>query len=232
MFSGAIPLDEVIEFYLDINPWGVQPSTITAYRGRLKYFQEFCTKHDIKYLGDICIDTLDKFQNYLREESSLGATSSIKSCLAAPRKFLQYCERREIFDHGFHKLVILPTLSKHEGQDERWFARENAKEIVDYLEIYRPFTKAHVVWAILSETGIRQYVYGWSRPCAIGEDCPVGKDPDTCEAAQTNNAAYDCPESVSPHPIRRGYITHLHANGVPTEDVISERCDANPDTIE
>jgi len=124
LFSGAISLDDVIEFYLDTNPWGVQPNTITAYRGRLKHFQEFCTKHKIEYLGDIRLDTLDKFQSYLREESSLGATSSIKSCLAALRKFLQYCERRGVFDHGFHKLVILPTLSKHEGQDERWLARE------------------------------------------------------------------------------------------------------------
>ena len=317
LFSGTISLDDVIEFYLDTNPWGVQPTTVTAYRGRLKHFQEFCREHEIEYLGDIRPNTLDEFQNYLREESSLGATSSIKGCLAALRKFLQYCERRGVFDHGFHKLVILPTLTKHEGQDERWLGRENAKEIVDYLETYRPFTKEHVVWAILSETGIRQstlhafdlddydaeerylaavnreetgtrlkngydgereisiskdaaraidgyieanrnsatdenerepllttrngrlqkstirqYVYAWSRPCAIGKDCPVGEDPDTCEAAQTNNAAYDCPESISPHPVRRGYITHLRANGVPTEDVISERCDANPDTIE
>lgn len=60
----------------------------------------------------------------------------------------------------------------------------------------------------------------------------MGEDPETCSAAQTNNAASECPESVSPHPIRRGYITHLRANGVPTADVISDRCDANPETIE
>ncbi|TKX84363.1 hypothetical protein EXE43_19330 [Halorubrum sp. SS5] len=75
-------------------------------------------------------------------------------------------------------------------------------------------------------------MYGWSRPCAIGKECPVGKDPDTCEAAQTKNDAYDCPESVSPHPIHRGYITYLRANGVPTADVIAKQCDANPETIE
>jgi len=75
-------------------------------------------------------------------------------------------------------------------------------------------------------------VYAWSRPCAIGKECPVGEDPKTCPAAQTNNAAYDCPESVSPHPVRRGYITHFRANGVPTADVISDRCDADPETIE
>ncbi|MDL0138881.1 site-specific integrase [Halobacterium salinarum] len=317
LFSGAVAVDDVVEFYLDTNPWDVQPNTVTAYRGRLRHFQAFCTAHDIEDLGTVRPNTLDEFQNYLREASPLVATSSIKGCLAALRKFLQYCERRGVFDHGFHKLVILPTVSKHEGQDERWLARESAEEIVEHLETYRSFTKAHVVWAILAETGIRQstlyaldlddydaeeryltvvnreesgtrlkngydaerelsisadaaraidgyiqenrnavtddhgreplvttrngrlqkstirqYVYAWTRPCATGQDCPVGEDPDTCDAAQTNNAAYDCPESLSPHPVRRGYITHLRANGVPTEDVISERCDANPDTIE
>jgi len=317
LFSGAVSVDDVVEFYLDTNPWDGQPNTVKAYRNRLRHFQEFCTGHNIAELGNVRPDTLDEFQNYLREVSSLGATSSIKGCLAALRKFLKYCEHRGVFDHGFHKLVLLPTVSKHEGQDERWLARESAKEILAHLETYKPFTKEHVVWAILAETGIRQstlyafdlddydaeeryltavnrvetgtrlkngydaerelsistnaalaidgyiqenrnavtddhgreplmttrngrlqkstirqYVYAWTRPCATGQDCPVGEDPDTCDAAQTNNGAYECPESLSPHPVRRGYITHLRANGVPTEDVISKRCDANPDTIE
>jgi hypothetical protein len=84
----------------------------------------------------------------------------------------------------------------------------------------------------LQKGTIRKYVYAWTRPCATGKDCPFGEDPDTCEAAQRNNAAYQCPESLSPHPLRRGYITHLRANGVPTEDVISERSNANLDVVE
>lgn len=156
LFSGAVAVGDVVEFYLDTNPWDVQPNTLTAYRGRLKHFQAFCTVHDIEDLGNVRPNTLDEFQNYLREASSLEATSSIKGCLAALRKFLQYCERRGVFDHGFHKLVILPTVSKHEGQDERWLARESTEEIVDHLETYRLFTKEHVVWAILAETRIRQ----------------------------------------------------------------------------
>lgn len=107
LFSGAVSVDDVVEFYLDTNPWDVQPNTVKAYKNRLKYFQEFCAKGGIEDLGTVQPKTLDEFQNYLHEESSLEATSSIKSCLAAFRKFLQYCERRGVFDHGFHKLVIL-----------------------------------------------------------------------------------------------------------------------------
>jgi len=46
------------------------------------------------------------------------------------------------------------------------------------------------------------------------------------------DAVHDCLESVSPHTIRRGYIPHLRTTGVPTSDVISKLCDANPKTIE
>ncbi|QAY21061.1 tyrosine-type recombinase/integrase [Halorubrum ezzemoulense] len=317
VFSGAASVDDVIEFYLEMNPWGVQASTVKSYKSRLKHFQAFCRETDIEELEDLQPSHIDQFHNFLRANPGLGSRSSVKSCLATFRKFLRYCERRGVFESGFHKLVILPTLSESDAVDETILPHEDAEEILAHLAKFKPFTKEHVVWALLTETGIRQstlyafdlddydseeryiaavdreetgtrlkngkagerelsispeaaevldgyitanrknvtdehgrdplittrngrlqkssirqYVYGWSRPCAIGKACPVEKDPDTCGAAQTNNAAYDCPESVSPHPIRRGYITHLRANGVPTADVISKRCDANPETIE
>ena len=317
LFSGRVPVDDVIEFYLETNPWDVKPATISSYRTRLGYFQEFCDEQDIQDLREIQPSHTDEYHNYLRKKPQLTSRQTIRSSLASLRKFFRYCERREIFDQGFHKFVILPSTSEREKIDDTWLPREEAKEIVAYLAKYEPFSKEHIVWALLAETGvrqstlyafdlddynseeryidvvnredtgtrlkngdagqreisisseaaealdgyiqakrnavtdehgrepllttrngrlqkstIRQYVYAWSRPCAIGKECPVGEDPETCPAAQTNNAAYDCPESVSPHPIRRGYITHLRANGVPTADVISDRCDANPDVIE
>ena len=35
----------------------------------------------------------------------------------------------------------------------------------------------------------RTYVYRGSRPCAIGRECPHDRDPDDCEAANTEAAA-------------------------------------------
>jgi len=100
----------------------------------------------------------------------------------------------------------------YDGEREVSISKDAAQAIDGYLEANRnPVTDEHGREPLLTtrngrlqKSTIRQYVYAWSRPCAIGKDCPVGEDPDTCEAAQTNNAAYDCPESVSPHPIRRG----------------------------
>lgn len=317
IFSGRIDPPSVLDFYLRTNPWGVLPGTVRSHRTRLRYFRKFCGEQDITDLRDIRAQHTDEYHNFLRAQPQLGSRKTIKDCLGALRKFLRYCERREVFDPGFHEFVILPGLSGKEGMDDTWLPREDAKEIVAHLAKFEPFSKEHVVWVLLAETGtrqstlyafdlddydseeryveavnreetgtrlkngsdgereislsseacqaidgyvqakrhdvtdeygrrplittkngrmqkstIRQYVYAWSRPCAIGKDCPVEWDPQTCEAAQTNNDAYQCPESISPHPVRRGYITHLRAEGVPMADVISERCDANPETIE
>lgn len=78
----------------------------------------------------------------------------------------------------------------------------------------------------LSKSTIRNYVYAWTRPCAIGQECPYGRDPDDCDAARRNNWAFECPDSLSCHPVRKGYITAELKAGVPKE-IISERCDVS-----
>jgi integrase len=94
--------------------------------------------------------------NYLRIQ--LGERSSVKSCLASFRKFLRYCERRGVFNPGFHELVILPTLSQNNGSDETWLSREDAEEIIDNLATFDPFTREHVVWTLFAKTRIRQSI--------------------------------------------------------------------------
>ena len=261
VFSGDASVDDVIEFYLEMNPWGVQASTVKSYKSRLKHFQAFCRETDIEELEDLQPSHIDQFHNFLRANPGLGSRSSVKSCLSTLRKFLRYCERRGVFESGFHKLVILPTLSESDAVDETILPHEDAEEILAHLAKFKPFTKEHVVWALLAETGIRQstlyafdlddydseeryiaavdreetgtrlkngkagerelsispeaaevldgyiqanrknvtdehdrdpllttrngrlqkstirqYVYGWSRPCAIANACPVEKD--------------------------------------------------------
>ena len=48
---------------------------------------------------------------------------------------------------------------------------------------------------------------------------------------QSDFGVSTCPSSVTPHPIRRGYITHLLKRGVPVE-VVSERCNVSPGIID
>jgi len=78
----------------------------------------------------------------------------------------------------------------------------------------------------VSKSTIRTYFYAWTRPCAIGMECPYGRDPRECDAAKRNNWAFKCPDSLSTHPVRKGYITASLKDAIP-KMVLSERCDVS-----
>lgn len=79
-------------------------------------------------------------------------------------------------------------------------------------------------------SSIRDEVYRVTRPCYYGQECPHGRDEQTCEAAKYGGWS-KCPSSVTPHPIRRGSITHLLTEGVP-EKVVSDRCNVGQDVLD
>jgi len=133
------------------------------------------------------------------------------------------------------------TPIKNGVKGERWVGLSaGACEVLDdYLVDQRPKVtdeagREPLLATRYGRTGkstIRSYVYTWSRPCAVGNGCPHDLDPDDCEAATNLDRAARCPSSVTPHPIRRGYITHLLRSGVPVE-VVSDRCNVSPAIIE
>ncbi len=59
----------------------------------------------------------------------------------------------------------------------------------------------------ISKSTIREYANKWTRPCKIGRECPYGRDPETCEAAQSAKKATGCEGTRAPRQIRSGYIT-------------------------
>jgi site-specific recombinase XerD len=81
------------------------------------------------------------------------------------------------------------------------------------------------------ETTIRNTVYTWTRPCAVGKGCPHDRDPESCEAAPKTVEAFRCPSVYRPHDIRRGGITHHLKNDIPIP-MVSDRCDVSPDILE
>lgn len=83
----------------------------------------------------------------------------------------------------------------------------------------------------ISEVALRRTVYRLTRPCVYDGECPHDRSRDDCEAAQEADQASQCPSTVSPHDIRRGGITYLCRNDVPTT-AISDRCDVSPEVLE
>jgi site-specific recombinase XerC len=81
----------------------------------------------------------------------------------------------------------------------------------------------------ISLSAIKDASYTMTRPC-VYDNCPHNRDPDECKATADSKASL-CPSSVSPHPVRRGSITHHLLKDVP-ETAVSDRCDVSTDVLE
>jgi len=81
------------------------------------------------------------------------------------------------------------------------------------------------------KTTIQRHIYGMTRPCWYGADCPEERDPDECEAAGPKQAASKCPASRSPHALRRGRATANLNKGM-TKDMTSERMDMSREVLD
>jgi site-specific recombinase XerD len=81
----------------------------------------------------------------------------------------------------------------------------------------------------LSRNHGRSIAYQCTRPCTYTNHCPHDRDIDTCEGLN-NSRAYECPSSLSPHPIRRGSITH-HLQADTPEEIVSSRMDVSSDVL-
>lgn len=77
---------------------------------------------------------------------------------------------------------------------------------------------------------IQRNVYTMTRPCHYTGECPMDRDIDECEATSYNTAS-KCPASISPHALRRGYVTEALNAGQPKE-VTADRVDMTNDILE
>ncbi|MFA9428205.1 tyrosine-type recombinase/integrase [Natronorubrum sp. A-ect3] len=77
---------------------------------------------------------------------------------------------------------------------------------------------------------IRDTMYGVTRPCWRGEDCPHDREPKDCEAT-TYTSASKCPSSRSPHDVRSGRVTAYRREDVPRR-VVGDRLDASDDILD
>jgi len=81
-----------------------------------------------------------------------------------------------------------------------------------------------------AKTTIQRNIYGLTRPCMITGECPHGRDVSTCEATGDYNEASKCPDSRSPHALRRGRATKNLNDGMP-EEMVSDRMDMSPEVL-
>lgn len=131
------------------------------------------------------------------------------------------------------------TPLKNDDQSERVnrISEQLAQTIEDYVEGprrevveesgRRPLLTAR---GRLSPTTLRNATYRWTQPCAIGQECPHDKDPETCEWTARNHAS-KCPSSRSPHDFRKARVTKFRNDGVP-RGIVSDELDASEQVLD
>lgn len=131
------------------------------------------------------------------------------------------------------------TPLKNRKQGERVIAlSDHVVDVLnDYLDVHRREKKDDngrnplftTRYGRIGGTAIKRAVYRVTRPCQWGS-CPHNRDPDECDAMIDQDSCL-CPSSVSPHPVRRGSITHHLLNDVP-DTAVSDRCDVSKDVLD
>jgi integrase len=116
---------------------------------------------------------------------------------------------------------------------------ETADVIEDYINDPRPnveddYGREPLIasrYGRVARTTIQKNVYTATRPCTYNnEKCPFDRDPKNCEALAFDQAN-KCPGSVSPHALRRGYVTAARNAGQP-KDVTGERVNMSGKILE
>ena len=152
----------------------------------------------------------------------------------------------EDFDEGRPALKIrhrpetgTPLKRKDKSERDVILSPDTADTISDYIEDQRAESQDKFGRKPLlstkhgraARTTIQKYVYTAYRPCYYnGEECPYDRDTDTCEALAFDQAN-KCPGSLSPHALRRGYVTAARNAGQP-KDVTSERVNMSGKILE
>lgn len=131
-----------------------------------------------------------------------------------------------------------PLKNDNEGERVLALSVEVCRVIEDWLDQYRHnVTDEHGREPLLTtrngridSSTVRHTVYEFTRPCYYSSECPVGREPEECEATEYKYY-HRCPSNVSPHDIRRGSITHFLTEDVP-ETVVSDRMNVGQDVLD
>lgn len=98
------------------------------------------------------------------------------------------------------------------------YIEDRRVEITDEYGRNPLFTTSH---GRMHRTSFRNVVYRTTAPCFRNDSCP----------GCNHGTDRKCPEAVSPHPIRRGSITHFLTKDVPTE-IVGDRMNVSRDVLD
>jgi len=131
-----------------------------------------------------------------------------------------------------------PLKNGHNSRRDVTISDKLANILTDYINGHRidevDEYDREPLFTVPSGRVYRQRVYknttAITRPCVTTGNCPHDRVIEDCTAAQSKEKAYDCPSSVSLHPIRKGAITRMITDGW-SKEAVSGRCDVSVEVL-
>lgn len=306
------PHDAKNRFLKDKRP-GVTKKTLKNYRTTLNQFCDWLENDGVRTIDKLDSEQIQRFKEYRLDRVKVVTA---RQDMMTVKQFIEFCEHIQAVSRGLAEMVRIPSTTTDDEICDDLLTREEAIEVLEYLEKYEYASNRHSTLLVLWKTGMRlgalraldlgdfdegrpaleirhrpemgtplknkakserdvlitpdvadvivdhieqtrpdvaddhgrqpllasdsgrlvgttiqRYVYTATRPCYYnGGECPFGRNTDTCEA-MTWNASCKCPGSVSPHALRRGYVTAARNAGQP-KDVTGERVNMSGDVLE
>jgi len=125
-------------------------STIRNHSYAIKNFAEFCSGEGIEKVSGIDGFLISDYRLYRMDEvNNVTAYNNVSSV----RKFIRWCESRELVPDGLADKIIMPD--REDGVRQRHLSPEAAEALLSYLEKYEYATMMHALFALLWDTGIR-----------------------------------------------------------------------------
>ncbi|WP_226040201.1 site-specific integrase [Natrinema sp. DC36] len=299
-------------FLKDKQP-SVTRKTLKNYRTSIRQFCDWLEDERVRDLNDLDSELI---QRYKEHRLSNVKVITARQDMMTLKQFIEFCEHIQAVPRGIADMVRIPSVSKDDEICDDLLTRDEAIEMLDFLEKFEYASNRHITLLILWKTGMRisglraldlkdfddgrpalelrhrpttgtplknkekserdvlitaetaeiirdyiemnqnevgdehgreplltsksgrvvettiqRYVYTATRPCYYnGRECPFDRDPESCEAMSWN-ASSKCPGSVSPHALRRGYVTAARNAGQP-KDVTGERVNMSGTVLE
>lgn len=155
------PIDpsQALTIYLSHREHDLAPSSLRSYDYRLRAFVSWCDNVGISDINTITPRDVHEYKQWRRTEGCDGKTEmsrpTLKSNMDCLRGFLRYMEKLDYAPEDIHESAESPVLRDDENVSDAILPRENADELLSYLDKYRYATREHVLMTLAWNTAAR-----------------------------------------------------------------------------
>jgi site-specific recombinase XerD len=150
---------KAIKMYLTDRTDELTQSSLETHRSALGFFRQWCSINSINNLNELTGRQLHQYRIWRRDDAPEKVDTLSKKTDKTQqdiiRTFIEYCESIDAVEPGLHEKVRSPALRQGETAREVTLDTQRANAVLEWLCKYEYASVEHVIWALLTETGVR-----------------------------------------------------------------------------